>query len=68
MDEYSKKITVFFFILENKTHAIRAFYHAPLVGDEVKLNTGVYVVTRKCWLFDDDTHAYQYINIEIEPV
>jgi len=65
MSEYEKKIRLYF-IYNDKEYAFRVAYHAPSVGDEVKLSKGVFKIIRMCWLFDSDNHECQYINVEIE--
>jgi len=62
-----KKINTYFY-LYNIELAFRSIYHAPDIGDEVKLKTGVYVVVQKVWLYDDETHYCQYLNVGIKPV
>lgn len=59
-----------YFVLDGKDYGFRRWSFVPAVGDEVKLETGIFIVKRRCWVPGDHPReeCAQAVNIDIEEI
>ncbi|MCW8159039.1 hypothetical protein D7243_23000 [Stutzerimonas stutzeri] len=60
----SHAVSAHFIHEEKGMIAKRTIDHVPMVGDEIRLSGNrYYKVTRRIWVYDEEDHPFQRINI-----
>lgn len=61
------KITTKYY-LKGKLYASRTRNYAPVVGDEIRFNGKIYVITRRVWIEDDERYSEFHCAVDIKEI